>query len=178
MEYSKLLETERLILRKIKIDDAQQMFDNYASRDVVTEFLRWKSHKSVQNTISYLSSVVIPAYNEETYRWAIELKSNRQMIGCIDVVKFDKSVKMAELGYVLSDDYWGLGIMPEAGKAVIEYLKELDFKRIQAIHHMGNPKSGRVMQKLGMQFEGVLRKAHLNKKGEIIDVAMYALIID
>lgn len=178
MEFSKTIETERLILRKITFDDAADIFNNYASRDKVTEFLSWQSHKSINDTISYLNNVVLPAYNDEIYRWAIEFKQDGKMIGCIDIVKFDKKVKMAELGYVLSDDYWGLGIMPEAGNAVIEYLKELGFKRIQAIHHMDNPKSGRVMQKLGMQFEGVLRKSHLNNKGEIIDVAMYSLIID
>lgn len=178
MEFSKTIETERLILRKVAFDDANDIFNNYASRDKVTEFLSWQSHKSIEDTILYLNNVVLPAYNDETYRWAIEYKEDGKMIGCIDIVKFDKRVKMAELGYVLSDDYWGLGIMPEAGKAVIEYLKELDFKRIQAIHYTGNPKSGRVMQKLGMQFEGILRKSHLNNKGEIIDVAMYSLIID
>lgn len=178
MDFTKRMETDRLILRKITFADAEDMFESYASRDKVTEFLSWHTHKSIDDTKSYLNNVVLPAYEGETYRWAIEFKENGKMIGCIDIVKFDKKIKMAELGYVLSDDYWGKGIMPEAGNAVIEYLKELGFKRIQALHHVANPKSGRVMQKLGMQFEGVLRKSHLNNKGEIIDVAMYSLIID
>ena len=178
MDYSQTIETERLKLRKMKFDDFEDMYYGYASKDKVTEFLSWKSHKSIEETKTYLNNVVLPEYNDETYRWAIELKENGKMLGCIDVVRFDKKIKMAEIGYVLNDDYWGKGIMPEAGKAVVDYLAKLGFKRIQAIHHCNNPKSGRVMQKIGMQFEGVLRKSHLNNKGEIIDVAMYAIIID
>ena len=172
-----VVETERLILRRFKNDDAKQMFENYASREVVTEFLSWLPHTDISQTREYLSNIVVPAYeNIETYRWAIELKSNNQLIGCIDVVKSRDDKKQAELGWVLSNDYWGKGLMPEAANAVLLLLFKIGYARVHAVHNVDNPKSGRVMQKIGMEFEGILRKYHKNNKGELIDVAMYSII--
>ena len=172
-----VVETERLILRRFKNDDAKQMFENYASREVVTEFLSWLPHTDISQTREYLSNIVVPAYeNIETYRWAIELKSNNQLVGCIDVVKSRDDKKQAELGWVLSNDYWGKGLMPEAANAVLSLLFKIGYARVHAVHNVDNPKSGRVMQKIGMEFEGILRKYHKNNKGELIDVAMYSII--
>lgn len=176
MEYTKTFETDRLILRKATIDDAEDIFNNYAGRDKVTEFLSWQTHKSVETTKEYLEKAMLPRYNKENYCWYLVLKETNQVIGCIDVNKFDKNKKQAELGWVLSDDYWGKGLMPEAGKVVLEYLKSLGFIRICARHNVANLKSGRVMQKLGMKFEGILRKSDLDNKGNLIDMAYYSYI--
>lgn len=176
MEYTKLFETDRLILRKATINDAENIFNNYASRDKVTEFLSWKTHKSLKDTYEYLEKIMLPRYNEECYCWYLVLKENNQVIGCIDVNKFDKNKKQAELGWVLSDDYWGKGLMPEAAIVVIEYIKSLGFVRIYARHNVANLKSGRVMQKLDMKFEGILRKSDLDNKGNLVDMAIYSYI--
>lgn len=176
MEYTKLFETQRLILRKATIDDAENIYDNYASRDKVTEFLSWNTHQSLDDTREYLEKVMLPSYNEERYCWYLKYKENHQIIGCIDVCKMDKNKKQAELGWVLSDDYWGKGLMPEAAMVVLEYLKSLDFVRIYARHNVQNPKSGRVMQKIGMKFEGILRKSDFDNKGNLIDMAVYSYI--
>ena len=178
MEFSKTFETDRLILRKCTIDDAGDIFYNYASRDKVTEYLSWCTHKTLEDTKSYLQNVVLPDYEKETYSWFVALKDNNKIIGNISVVKYNKELKYAELGWVLSDDYWGQGLMPEAAKVVLEYIKSLGFVRIDARHNVENPKSGRVMQKIGMQFEGVLRKAAFNNKGELVDMAVYSYIND
>ena len=74
-DYSKTIETERLILRKFKLDDAQQLFDNYGSHEVVTKFLTWKPHASIEATIDYLSNIngnildegIIPGNNTTFY---------------------------------------------------------------------------------------------------------------
>lgn len=177
MEYTKIFETERLILRKGKLQDAEDIFYNYASRDKVTEFLSWQSHKSIEDTISYLTNVVLPNYENESYCWYIELKETHKIIGNISVVKLSKEKKCVELGGVLSDDYWGKGIMPEAASVVLEYLKELGFVRIASRHNVKNAKSGRVMQKIGMKFEGVLRKAGVDNKGNLVDSAVYSFVV-
>jgi len=176
MDYTKTFETDRLILRKGSIDDANCIFNSYASRDKVTEFLSWQSHKSISDTIDYLNNVVLPAYNDEFYCWYIELKQTHQVVGNISVVKLNKEKQLAELGWVLSDDYWGQGLMPEAAKVVLDYLKKLGFVRIEARHNVKNAKSGRVMQKIGMKFEGVLRKAGIDNKGNLVDSAVYSFI--
>jgi len=176
MDFTKTFETDRLILRKGTINDINDIFNNYASRDKVTEYLSWQSHKSIDDTKSYLTNVVLPNYENESYCWYIELKQLHKVIGNVSVVKLNKDKKSAELGWVLSDDYWGQGIMPEAAGVVLEYLKSLGFVRIEAKHNVANAKSGRVMQKIGMKFEGVLRKAGMDNKGNLVDSAVYSYI--
>ena len=157
---TKLIETPRLILRQFKIDDAKQMFKNYTSSEKVTEFLSWKAHKSEKDTIDYLNCVVLPKYEKDDYYcWAVVLKEINEVVGCIDVVKSDQAKKMAELG-----------------KAVLEILFNIGFVRVQALHHVDNPKSGRVMQKIGMTYEGRLKKITLDKDGKLVDCDIYAII--
>ena len=173
---TKKIETERLILKKFQLNYAKQMFENYCSREKVTEFLTWYPHKSVNDTIDYLN-YILPAYKDKsTYRWAIIWKENNEVIGCIDVINHNDHNLRAELGWVLSDDYWGKGIMPEAAKEVIKYLFDVGYVRIEAIHDVKNPKSGRVMEKVGMKHEGVLRKYNTDKTGELQDCDMWAII--
>ena len=178
-DYSKTIETKRLILRKLTLSDAEDIFSNYASHDKVSEFLSWQTHKSIEDTKLYLLNSVLPDYEKEnTYRWAIVLKDTNNVIGCIDVVRKDLERKRAEIGYVLSDYYWGNGIMSEAGKEVIKYLFEEGFVRVQAIHDVNNPKSGRVMQKIGMEYEGTLKKYEIGHDGKLHTCKMYAIIND
>lgn len=174
---TKKIETERLILRRFELSDAKEMFDNYTSHEKVTAYLTWKPHKSVEDTKKYLTEVVLPAYQKlDCYRWAIVLKENGQVIGVIDAsLSVDKN-KKAQLGWVIGDKYWGRGIMPEAGKAVLQYLFNIGYERIEAIHFVDNKKSGRVMQKIGMKHEGTLRKFHIDANGKLIDCEMYSII--
>lgn len=174
---TKKIETERLILRRFELSDAKEMFDNYTSHEKVTAYLTWKPHKSVEDTKQYLKEVVLPAYQKlDCYRWAIVLKENGQVIGVIDApLSVDKN-KKAQLGWVIGDKYWGRGIMPEAGKAVLQYLFNIGYERIEAIHFVDNKKSGRVMQKIGMKHEGTLRKFHIDANGKLIDCEMYSII--
>ena len=170
------IETERLILRRFELSDAQNMFDNYTSKANVTEYLSWSAHKSIEETKSYLLDCVLPEYDKiNTYRWAIVWKENNEVIGGIDVRISDESCRRAELGWVIGDDYWGNGIMPEAAKSVINYLFTVGYERIQAIHHIANIKSGRVMQKIGMQFEGILKKFYTDNENNLVDYCIYAI---
>lgn len=175
-DYSKTIETERLILRKFTIDDAEDIY-NYASREEVTKYLSFQTYKSVQDGLDYLNNIVLPAYEKEnTYKWALELKETGRVIGCIDCVNVNLKRRSVELGWVLLNDYWGQGLMPEAGKTVIKYLFEEGFERIEAYHNVENEKSGRVMQKIGMTYEGTLRKSRVDKNGNLVDCKLYAVI--
>ena len=176
MDFTKTIETERLILRKFTNDDINNVYKNYASKDVVTEFLTWETHSSIDVTTEYISNVVIPSYENEEYNWAVEYKETHEVVGAISVVNINKDTKMAEIGWCLDDSLWGKGIMPEAGRAVIEHLKEMGFVRIQGKHNVANPKSGKALMKLGMTFEGVLKKYSRNNKGQLVDCAIYAMI--
>lgn len=172
-----VIETERLILRRFKLSDAKEMFKNYTSKDKVTEFLTWKPYTEESQCEKYLSEVTLPKYEKlDTYRWAIVWKENNEVIGCIDVIGSVDELERAELGWVISDDYWGRGIMPEAGKVVINYLFEVGYKRIQALHDVKNQKSGRVMEKIGMSHEGTVRKYYHNRDGVLVDCEMWAIV--
>ena len=174
-----VIETERLILRPFVESDAPAMFKNYTNSEKVTEFLTWYPHGELKNTEEYLKMVVLPAYaHPNTYRWAIELKELGQVIGVIDVIRSIPEKYRAELGWVIGDEFWGRGIMPEAGKEVLEYLFNEGYKRIEAIHDVKNPKSGRVMEKIGMTHEGRLSKYEVNRDGVLVDCELYAITRD
>lgn len=121
--------------------------------------------------------MILPAYKQNsTYRWAIVLKEINQVIGYINVVESNDKVFRAELAWAIGDKFWGKGIVPEAAKAVLKFLFDLGYARVQAGHDILNPKSGRVMEKIGMKFEGTRRKYSLNKHGVLTDINVWAIL--
>ena len=173
---TKVIETERLILSPFKAGDEDNMYYNYANDARVTEFLTWKPHPNVDVTRAYLNSFLDNYSCDTFYRWAIELKETNEVIGVIDVVDTKADKFKVTLGYVLGYNFWGKGYMPEAGKQVIDYLFNEGFYRIEAWHHVKNPKSGRVMQKIGMTHEGTLKNYDVDNNGVLQDMEMYAIV--
>lgn len=173
---TKKLETERLILRQFKIEDYVEMYNNWACEDAVTKFLTWQTHTNQYVTKSVLADWIPKYENKDFYNWAIELKEENRLIGNISVVSLREETLSAILGYCIGSKWWGKEIMPEAGKAVLKYLfEEVGFNRIAADHDKNNPKSGRVMQKIGMTYEGTLRSAGFCNQG-IIDDVRYSIL--
>ena len=174
---TKTIETERLILRRYRVEDAEDMFQNWTSDPEVTKFLSWPTHTSVDFTRSLLTKWVSFYEDGKTYNWGITVKGDDRVIGNIAVVERDERTCSYEIGYCLGKAYWGRGFMPEALRAVIDYLfeGESDLMRIYATHDLRNAKSGRVMQKAGMRFEGILRGSKKNVHG-IHDTAYYSVL--
>lgn len=170
------IETERLILRRFVIEDADDMFNGWCNDPEVSKYLTWPPHGSVEVTKSLLNAW-IPEYEKGDYfNWVMEFKETGKIIGNISVVLVREDIGEALIGYCMSRKYWGNGYMPEALKAVIDYLFDVaDMNRVCATHDVNNPKSGRVMQKAGMKYEGTLRQAGLNMKG-ICDSVCYSVI--
>ena len=170
------IETHRLILRKFQIEDAEDMFKNWASDPEVTKFLTWPAHASVEISRMVLNDW-IPRYEDGGYfNWAMEWKESSQVIGDISVVKLNEAVESADIGYCMSRAFWGRGVMPEALRAVMDFLfGTVGVNRVAACHAPENPKSGRVMTKAGMIEEGVLRGAGRNNQG-ICDDVWHAMI--
>lgn len=173
---TKTLETERLILRQFRPEDAELMFQNWASNPEVSRFLTWAPHPDAEMTKSLINDW-IGRYSELSYyNWVIELKEINEIIGNISVVKLDEKIEAAEIGYCMGQAWWGRAIMPEALRAVMAYLfDEVGLNRVAACHDGNNPKSGRVMQKAGMKFEGILRAAGINQQG-ICDMVWYSML--
>ena len=170
------IETERLILRRFMLEDAEDMYANWASDPEVTKYLTWPTHTSVDVTKSLLADW-IPRYEDGGYfNWAMEYKNTGKVIGNISVVKLIESIDAAEMGYCMSRAYWGQGLMPEALMAVMDYLFDVvGLNRVAACHDANNPKSGRVMEKAGMKQEGIFRAAGKNNLG-ICDEVWHAMI--
>ena len=170
------IETSRLILRRFRIEDADDMYNNWASDPKVTEFLTWPTHSSVDITKSLLTDWVSHYEEGDYFNWALEYKETGAVIGNISVVHLREDISAAEIGYCMGRAYWGKEIMPEALKAVIDYLfDKAEMNRICACHDVNNPKSGRVMDKAGMIREGTLRAASKNNTG-ICDVTYHSII--
>ena len=93
-----------------------------------------------------------------------------------DVQTFGVADLKGEIGYVLSPDYRGLGLMTEAARRVIAFgFDELGLARIEARHVFGNERSAAVMRRCGMEYEGTLRKSMMIK-GELKTVSVYAIL--
>ena len=109
------------------------------------------------------------------FRWGIELKSNRELIGIIDVVDLSKDKKTAEVGYNLAYDYWNNGYATEALGGIINNLFNNGVDRIISKHHIDNPASGRVMEKCGMRFVGLTKTQAKFGSEEQCNVKCYEL---
>lgn len=170
------LETKRLILRRFVIEDAEDMYNNWASDSEVTKYLTWPTHPSSDVTKMLLRDWISNYKDDDYFNWAIEYKETGKVIGNISVVKLNEAISSADMGYCMSRSLWGNGIMPEALTEVIDYLlNDVGLNRIAACHAVENPKSGRVMDKAGMKLDGVLRQAGKNNQG-IYDEVWYSII--
>jgi len=169
------LETERLILRKLTPQDERDVFE-YASDDEVTKYVTWETHKTIDDTRNFISFTLERYERDEAGEWGIVLKENSKLIGTIGIPGYSIKDRRAEIGYVLSRKYWGQGIMPEALRQVLKFaFEEMGLNRIECYHALGNEKSGRVMQKVGMSFEGIARE-RLYAKNRYWDNKQYAIL--
>ena len=170
------METKRLLLRKFMVEDAEAMFQNWASDKEVTKFLTWPAYTSLDTAIHILNEWTASYEKPDFYQWAIVPKNLNEPIGSISVVSINEKTQMAEIGYCIGRPWWNRGITSEALSAVINFMfDQVGANRIQAKHDVNNPHSGLVMKKCGMKYEGTLRSAAVNNQG-VCDVSIYALL--
>ena len=119
---TKVLETERLLLRPFRTEDAEAMFRNWASDPEVTRFLTWPPHASPELTRSLTAQWAEAAGDRRVYQWAIVSKAQGEPIGSLSVVRIDEGTESMELGYCIGKRWWGQGLMTEAVRTVVAYL--------------------------------------------------------
>ena len=173
------LETKRLILRRFTMDDAQAMFDNWASDPEVTKYLTWPTHSSVDVSRMVLDDWIRGYDKPDHYHWAIVLKENGLApIGSISVVSHNDRAESVHIGYCIGKKWWHKGIVTEALGAVMDFFfLQVGVRRIESRHDSRNPNSGAVMKKCGMKYEGTLRKSDWNNQG-ICDACWYAMLAE
>ncbi|MFD2444794.1 GNAT family N-acetyltransferase [Bacillus sp. CGMCC 1.16607] len=170
-----VIETERLILRKVTLDDANDVF-LYGSNEEVSKYVTWNTHQTLSESEGFIQFILEQYENKKLGLWGIEYKENGQFIGTIDFVSWQPHHKIAETGYVLSQDYWSKGIITEAAKELIKFgFENMDLARIQARCFIENIGSWKVMEKIGMTFEGIIRNG-MYIKGKQHDLKMYSII--
>lgn len=174
LENHPILETDRLLLRKLKSSDVEAIYA-YGSDPTVSEFVTWPTHQSIEDTQQFLDIILSLYESNQAVFWGIELKEEKRLIGTINYVSWQQNHHVGEIGYVLAQPHWHKGYMTEAAEQVIQFgFEQMELERIQAKCDVENSGSERVMQKAGMSFEGTLRKL-LYIKGKQRDVKMYAI---
>jgi [ribosomal protein S5]-alanine N-acetyltransferase len=169
------LNTKRLVLRPYRADDREDIFA-YASNEEVARYVLWPAHQTVEDSQKFLDFIVASTRHEAGkifFVFAIEL--NGKVIGSIDYKNvFTHS---AQLDYAIGRDHWGKGYVTEAGVCLRDwgFFKFSQIIRLQSLCAVQNVGSRRVMEKIGMQKEGVRRKCMM-VKGEATDIADYALL--
>ena len=173
-EYMPQLYTERLVLRKLNANDAQDIFE-YSQDPEVARYVLWYPHKSLSESRFFLKCLMRQYRNQEPASYGIALRDTGKVIGTIGFSYINEEHLCAEIGYSLARNQWNKGIMTEALSAMIDYgFNRLRLHRIEATHDVRNPSSGRVMEKCLMHHEGVM-KGKLYSKGEYIDLALYSI---
>jgi putative acetyltransferase len=166
------LETERCILRPFEAIDLEDFFE-YAKNPNVGPAAGWPPHEKLETSME-----ILQGFMENQEVWALIWKENNKLIGSVglhkDQLRTATDVKM--LGYVLSEAYWGQGIMPEVVDSVIQYaFEELDITLLTVHHYSFNARSRRVIEKCGFRYEGTLRHCSKIYDGTIHDLLCYSM---
>jgi RimJ/RimL family protein N-acetyltransferase len=173
MQIVKRIETKRLILNNWKRKDAEDLYQ-YAKNPNVGPHAGWKPHADLKE-----SKFIIRHLFLENQVWAIRDKATGKAIGTIgfEPDKYRPSMKSKELGYSLSEDYWGKGLMTEAARAVIRHgFEAMNLDMISICTGPENKRSQRIISKCGFTYEGTLRRAYLIYDGTKRDVLCHSLM--
>jgi RimJ/RimL family protein N-acetyltransferase len=170
------LHTERMLLRKPALADAQAIFESYTSDAEVTRTLLWSAHTEVGQTEAFLHRSEKMWASGEAFPYVMQLSEEGALIGMIEARMQGTTV---DIGYVLAKKFWGQGYMSEAAIAIVEWALSLDeIYRVSATCDISNIGSARVMEKAGMQREGTLHRymIHPHLSPEPRDVYIYAKV--
>jgi len=170
-----ILETENLVLRKVEISDAPNMF-SYFSNDEVTKYYDLDSFTVEKEATDLIERFLTRYEDKKQIRWAITLKESNQLIGTCGFHAIEAEHSKVEIGYELHPSFWGQGIMTEVIAAVISYgFNEMELNRIEAFYDPQNISSSKVLEKNGFEKEGILKKRYF-EKGKFVDAAICAIL--
>jgi ribosomal-protein-alanine N-acetyltransferase len=169
------LETKRLLLRPLTLEDTDFIFQHFSDPQVTRYLYDEPPLETRDQAESIIRFFEHPA-GKNRNRWGIVLKSTQRLAGTAGFHRWEKDYRRAEVGYDLAYEFWGRGLMSEALRAVIAYgFERMELNRIDALVYPGNPASLRVLLKLGFQQEGLLRD-YFYQDGKFYDHAILGLL--
>lgn len=170
-----VLETERLILRQLTLDDTQDLFE-YFSLEEVMEYYDLEAFKSIED-----AQRIIQHFNSEFekgkgFRWALQLKSNGKVIGTCGYHNWYREHSRAEIGYELNPLFWRQAYMKEAILPILTYgFESMRLHRVDAFIDPANISSEKLLTSVNFQEEGTLRD-YFFEKGKFVDAKIFGLI--
>jgi ribosomal-protein-alanine N-acetyltransferase len=172
------IETERLILRRFSLKDADDMYKNWINDNDVQSNYGEPVYENIDLVIELLKKWITAYSSNEYYRWAIVLKENNENIGQIAFCSINLYHHFADIEYCISRFHQGNGYALEALCALIKFtFEKTGLNRLQAFHRSRNIASGKVLQKSLMNYEGTLRQAFFYKdKNEYDDKIYYGIL--
>jgi ribosomal-protein-alanine N-acetyltransferase len=170
-----ILETNRLVLRQLTVDDSENWFKNL-SDDGVAVLIGMEPLENVEDSKSIINSFIDRYEKKNGMAWAIILKEDESFIGTCSYEKIDSHNLSGEIGYDLLRKYWGNGFMAEALSVIIDYgFESLRLNRIEAHTAAINSASRNLLRRLGFFEEGVFRESSFFR-GEFRDDCQYSLL--
>ena len=163
MEYIAIqdLETPRLLLRKLTMEDVPQYFRRLFGSSSVAEGMLWDPHKDISESAAAVQKVLRRYAEGNCYRWGIALKRDNSLIGVIEVLRFEEETGKCSFAYMLGEDFWGKGYGTEAVEAAFGFaFEKLKVSAVVADHFAENPASGAVMRKAGMHYTRTIPKKY------------------
>jgi RimJ/RimL family protein N-acetyltransferase len=178
MRPPEIIETERLLLRKPRMDDALAVFDGWAKYPEVTRFLTWHPHERIEQTEALMKRSIEGWDGDTNFRYLMEIKESELLAGMIEL-RLEKEPFKVSFGYTGAYAQWGKGYMTEASRACIQWaFQQPAVYRVYATVDVENIPSQHVLEKSGMQREGILRREslHPNISPEPRDCYIYAVV--
>jgi [ribosomal protein S5]-alanine N-acetyltransferase len=167
------LETERLILRAISVDDIQSMYNHMKDMEVRKFFEKFWP-KDIEGVEKFVRAAVQKNEDDQSAEWVILLKDEKRFVGRIRLSEHLYWCNSAMIGYSFDKDYWGQGLASEAINRVIQFgFDEMHLNRIEAWHDSLNAASGKVILKCGLTFEGTLRERGQSGNAEMYSILQY-----
>lgn len=171
------LTTERLVLRRLQIEDAPALFSIYSDEESMRYF-GIKPHETLSDTEALIRKLETLYASRRCIRWGVAFKDNDTLIGTCSLHHFDEGYHCVQTGYDLNRTLWGKGIMTEAMVAVLNFgFTDLGLHRIEAIIEIENERSRKLLLKLGFIYEGNLRQRYF-RRGFFEDEHYFGLLED
>ncbi|NBW81964.1 GNAT family N-acetyltransferase [bacterium] len=172
-----VMHSERTVIRPLRLSDAPHIFQ-YACNPNVCRTVTWDPHTSIEDSKAFILDYAFPAYRKRVPEpWGIALREQPDVVigtvGCFWVSRAHKSM---ELAYAIAEPFWGQGLVAECSRLVLSFcFQEYELNRIQSRCMTTNRASARVMEKIGMSFEGTMRSVML-RRGAYIDLHHYSIL--